>query len=174
MTSRLTCCQLLNPSIQTAVLSALMRPSGYLLHDLTQYTMSNRTSDAMTNGENGYDSPKEDVVRVHVPDSPRLFHLYMEAGRTINIYDWFEAFAVSLEGEAYRHIHHTDHTEEMDTDVEKSKEEWRREVYARFMRSLHELDYLGLLRWTGRGTGKKGGECAAKVVWATAAQDDLV
>ena len=54
----------------------------------------------MTNGETEYDLPKEDMVRVHDPDRSRLSHLYMEAGRTINVYDWFEAFAVSLEGEA--------------------------------------------------------------------------
>ena len=118
----------------------------------------------MTNGENGDDLPKEDTVRVRDPDTSRLFHLYMEAGRTINIYDWFEAFAVSLEGEG----NDTGHVDKMGTDVERNKEERRREVYARFMRSLHELDLLGMLRWSGRGTGKKGEECAAKVVWATA------
>jgi len=108
------------------------------------------------------------MVRVHDPDTPRLFRLYMEAGRTINVYDWFEAFAVSLEGRGNDHIQDTDRADKMDTDIERSKEERRREVYARFMRSLHELDLLGMLRWSGRGTGKKGGECAAKVVWATA------
>ena len=122
----------------------------------------------MTNGENGDDLPKEDTVRVHDPDTSRLFHLYMEAGRTINIYDWFEAFAVSLEGEGNDPVQDAGHVDKMGTDVERSKEERRREVYARFMRSLHELDLLGMLRWSGRGAGKKGGECAAKVVWATA------
>jgi origin recognition complex subunit 3 len=107
----------------------------------------------------------EDMVRVHDPDTPRLFHLYMEAGRTINVYDWFEAFAVSLESQANGHIQDTERADETDTGVDRSKEERRREVYARFMRSLHELDLLGTLRWSGRGTGKKGGECAAKVVW---------
>ena len=92
----------------------------------------------------------------------------MEAGRTINVYDWFEAFAVSLEGRADDHIQDTDRADMMDTHDERSKEERRREVYARFMRSLHELDLLGTLRWSGRGTGKKGAECAAKVVWTTA------
>ena len=108
------------------------------------------------------------MVRVHDPDTSRLFHLYMEAGRTINVYDWFEAFTVSLEGEANSRVLDADPTDKMATDVENRKEERRREAYARFMRSLHELDLLGVLRWTGRGTGKKGGECAAKVVWATA------
>lgn len=112
--------------------------------------------------------PKRDTVRVKDPDTPRLFQLYMEAGRTINIYDWFEAFAVTLEGEANEDAEDADHVDKMNTDVERSNEGRRREVYARFMRSLHELDLLGMLRWSGRGTGKKGEECAAKVVWATA------
>jgi len=122
----------------------------------------------MTNGEDGDELPKENMARVHDPDTSRLFHLYMEAGRTINVYDWFEAFTISLEGEANDHVQGADHADKMDTDVERCKEERRREVYARFMRSLHELDILGMLRWSGRGTGKKGGDCAAKVVWATA------
>jgi len=112
----------------------------------------------MANDGNGYDLPEEDMVRISDPDTPRLFRLYTQAGRTINVYDWFEAFAVTLEGDP----------NEDDQDVERSKEERRREAYARFMRSLHELDILGMLRWSGRGAGKKGGECAAKVVWATA------
>jgi len=165
-TTRLTSWQLLNPSVQSTILSALIQPSGYLLHDLTKYAISHRTSNSMTNDENGHEPPKENMVRVHDPDTPRLFQLYMEAGRTINVYDWFEAFAVSLEGEANKHVQ--DHADEVDAGIERSKEERRREAYARFMRSLHELDILGMLRWSGRGTGKKGGECAAKVVWATA------
>lgn len=122
----------------------------------------------MTKGESGYHLQKKNMVRIHDPDTSRLFHLYMEAGRTINVHDWFEAFAVSFEGEANYHAQDANHADKMNTDAERSKEERRREVYARFMRSLHELDLLGMLRWTGRGTGKKGGECAAKVVWATA------
>jgi origin recognition complex subunit 3 len=160
-------CQILNPSIQTAILSALIQPSGYLLHDLTTYVVSNGTSDSMSNGEIGCDFQRKGEIRVRDPDTSRLFHLYMEAGRTINVYDWFEAFAVSLEGETDDHIQDVDHADGMGTDVGRSKKERRREVYARFMRSLHELDLLGMLRWSGRGTGKKGGDCAAKVVWAT-------
>lgn len=164
-TISLTTCQILNPSIQTAILSALIQPSGYLLHDVAKYAV---TSNSRTNGKNGRDLPKTDMTRVHDPDTPRLFHLYTEAGRTINVYDWFEAFSVSHESQANDHIQDTDCADKVDTGVDNGKDERRREVYARFMRSLHELDLLGTLRWSGRGTGKKGGECAAKMVWTAA------
>lgn len=83
------------------------------------------------------------------PDTCILFRRYTEAGKVINLYDWFESFVVSVEGER----------------GEMAEEEWRKTVHARFMWSLHELDLLGVLRWTGRGAGKKGEESVGKAVW---------
>ena len=96
----------------------------------------------------------------------------------INVYDWFESFGVVLESQR-RHARkradarsvmvvttpqkgkgkgkgkqkqvEEDVEEEEDEDEEDEDEEkWKMEVQARFMRSLHELDYLGFIKHTGR------------------------
>lgn len=97
------------------------------------------------------------------PDICVLFSRYIEAGKTINVYDWYESFAQGLEISRER----------IPVKAGKGKkpnavdedEQWRRETFGRFMWTLHELDMLGMLRWFGRGSGKKGAECAGKVVW---------
>lgn len=106
------------------------------------------------------------------PDVCVLFRRYVEAGKTINVYDWFETFAQALEGtrpaktkKKKKAKGDKKRSVEEEGEGEGEEEGWRREVYSRFMWSLHELDMLGFLRWTGRGTGKKGAECAGKVVW---------
>ena len=33
---------------------------------------------------------------------------------------------------------------------EEEEEQWKNEVQARFMRALHELDYMGFVKHTGR------------------------
>ena len=35
-------------------------------------------------------------------------------------------------------------------EEEEEEEKWKLEVQARFMRAMHELDYLGFLKHTGR------------------------
>lgn len=162
--------QLLNPSIQASVLSALIRPAGYLLHDTPHahvhaaHTSVNQDLEMLS-----LESPSKidrkgkgkarafrpatppripPPVKLSNPDTCILFEGYMKAGKTINLYDWFESFSMTvMQG------------------VEGGEEAAKRQAYARFMRSLHELDMLGFLRWSGRATGKKGGECVAKVVW---------
>ena len=39
---------------------------------------------------------------------------------------------------------------EMDESGEEAEEKWRMEVQARFMRALHELDFMGFVKHTGR------------------------
>lgn len=34
--------------------------------------------------------------------------------------------------------------------TEEEEEKWNTEVHARFMRALHELDYIGFIKHTGR------------------------
>ena len=99
----------------------------------------------------------------------------MDSGRMINVYDWYESFAVALDAQrehlrrreiAEREAPHTpsrgrnkgkqkaaedmemnDDEEEFDEEIE---EKWRIEVQARFMRALHELDFMGFIKHTGR------------------------
>jgi len=109
------------------------------------------------------------------PDICILFSRYANAGRTINVYDWFESFMQGVEATRPR-VKKVDKPTgkgkgkgkgkaRKEEDREEGEEAWRREVYGRFMWAVHEMDMLGVLRWTGRGTGKKGAECAGKVVW---------
>ena len=150
---------MLNPSMRNVVLESLRHPGSYLLHDVTS---SFNTSASLTES-NGKERTRRGITN---PDICILFARYADAGRTINVYDWFESFVQGLE--AIRSQSKASHGR-LKGENEDSEEEWRREAYARFMWALHEMDMLGLLRWSGRGTGKKGAECTGKVVWVTPA-----
>ena len=133
----------------------------------------------------------EDESLVHMPDTSILFQRYLESGRMINVYDWFESFAVVLEAQK-RHkkpsgkpsrdgnssVPRTPRTprtpsrygrsnkkqqqnadgdeegeaprDEEREEAEEELESWRLEVQARFIRALHELDYVGFIKHTGR------------------------
>lgn len=92
----------------------------------------------------------------------------------INVYDWFESFGVVLESQR-RHARKRadarsvmvvttpqkgkgkgkqkqveEDVEDEEEEDEEDEEKWKMEVQARFMRSLHELDYLGFIKHTGR------------------------
>jgi len=93
----------------------------------------------------------------------------------INVYDWFESFVVVLESQK-RHKKRSKPNDsrtttpgngkgkgkvkqrQVDNDMDEAdegeegedEERWKMEVQARFMRSLHELDYLGFIKHTGR------------------------
>lgn len=79
----------------------------------------------------------------------------------INVYDWYESFGQILETQKQHQRQaqkvHDGGSEaddqEHDDDVEakaEDEEEWKMHVQARFMRALHELDYVGLVKHTGR------------------------
>lgn len=91
-----------------------------------------------------------------LPDAAVLFRRYLDSGRTINAYDWFESFAQAMSGERDRK---DEANNDMEIDGEEDREDedeagtdetWRKEIQARFLRGLHELDWNGLLRGTGR------------------------
>lgn len=195
----------MNPSIRAGVVSALSRPADYLLHDIARFThpdpppkeaksgskslkssktpKSRKTQDDSTNVDTKIETQQEEdtenSLKIIDPDICVLFSRYMEAGKTINAYDWYESFAQGLEvsreripipiapvkaGKGKSKTKAVDASVDANTNVVED-ELWRRETFARFMWSLHELDMLGVLRWSGRGSGKKGAECAGKVVW---------
>jgi origin recognition complex subunit 3 len=92
----------------------------------------------------------------------------------INVYDWYESFAVVLDdqrrrtrkkgktsptktvsprkrkGKAVLNDDDESGEEEEEEESPEELEKWRMEVQARFMRALHELDYLGFIKHTGR------------------------
>jgi origin recognition complex subunit 3 len=98
-----------------------------------------------------------------------LFKGYLESGKMINVYDWFESFAVVLEarkrqlvkkhipdgkrgnsGTPSRKRGKQKQVEVDNKDAEGDEEEWHTEVQARFIRALQELDYLVFIKYTGR------------------------
>ena len=123
-----------------------------------------------------------------LPDASILFRRYVDAGRMVNVFDWFQSFAVVLESQR-RHLRRRDQgagepaagegspatngarvhaaaqrgerrdggdgdesseDEDEEEQVDEDSEEWREEVQARFIRALHTLDHMGLVRHTGR------------------------
>ena len=116
-----------------------------------------------------------------LPDISILFKRYLDSGRMINVFDWFESFKCVLEmqrkyesmqdggggedgeeKEVFRPKKRGKGKEKKTKSKGKEKEskmilmdqdedeEWKLEVQARFIRSLHELDYLGFVKHTGR------------------------
>ena len=126
-----------------------------MLHDLSRYVK------LPAKGKSKQSKASQDIGSSNVmdPDICIIFDRYVNAGKTINVYDWFESFAQGLESSRLAK------KGKVSKQTAKEDETWRRETYGRFMWSLHELDMLGFLRWTGRGTGKKGAECVGKSVW---------
>ena len=105
-----------------------------------------------------------------LPDTNILFRRYLDSGKMINVYDWFESFRLVLETQRNHLKKHVIEqgspkktpskgkskgkgkqgqrvTEE---DEDEDEEKWKMEVQARFMGALQELDYLGFIKHTGR------------------------
>lgn len=110
-----------------------------------------------------------------LPDTGILFRRYLDSGRMINVFDWFESFKGVLE--VQRRSGGRDNGDdvvereklrsprkkgkekekkskgkgkEKERVEEEEEDEWNLEVQARFIRALHELDYLGFVKHTGR------------------------
>ncbi|KAF8309961.1 origin recognition complex subunit 3 N-terminus-domain-containing protein [Cantharellus anzutake] len=117
------------------------------------------------------------------PDTSVIFRRYLESGKMVNIYDWFESYVQAMEGEPRPKegkddvhtndglgdsaMHEATHRSVAGLDESASRKEgtdnvtptdalsqgspqWKRELQARFLHSLHELDLLGLVKATGR------------------------
>ena len=142
--------ELVNPAPRPTVVQALLHPDDFarvyasLAHDP---------------GFGSSDGGKEPALW-ELPDTSVAFRRYVEAGRMVNVFDWFESFAVVLDSQR-RHFARgrgggaEEDTEGDDGDMEmemgeEEEERWKVEVQARFMRALHELDYMGFVRHTGR------------------------
>ncbi|KAK0451861.1 origin recognition complex subunit 3 N-terminus-domain-containing protein [Armillaria borealis] len=123
--------ELINPSIRASMVTGLLR--------------SHEFSDTVK-------SPEE-INLWDLPDTSILFQRYLDSGKMINVYDWFESFQLVLE------------TQRRETSSPRkgsprkrgkkavgggNEEKWKLQVQARFIRALHELDYLGFVKHTGR------------------------
>ena len=69
----------------------------------------------------------------------------------INVYDWYESFSQVIESQR-SHLAPADGVGEKSDDghVDDEEEEWKMHVQARFVRALHTLDFVGLVKHTGR------------------------
>lgn len=144
----------MNPSLRASVFSGLLHPQDY-------------GTILATNGDIDDDDDEENLSKM--PDTTILFQRYLESGKMINVFDWFESFTVALETQK-RNARENESARKAPTrtpsrrkgkqrqiedqkENEEKLEKWRLEVQARFMRALHELDYIGLIKHTGRKAG---------------------
>ncbi|KAF8843540.1 hypothetical protein BDN67DRAFT_945590 [Paxillus ammoniavirescens] len=142
--------ELFNPSLRASVFSGLLHPQDY-----SAFTIINGDDD-------------NDEVLLDMPDTTIVFQRYLETGKMINVYDWFESFSIVLEAQRRRawtrglsedaqtpsrrkgKQRQTEQVENYPEESEEDSEKWKMEVQARFIRALHELDYIGLIKHTGR------------------------
>ncbi|KAF8893016.1 origin recognition complex subunit 3 N-terminus-domain-containing protein [Infundibulicybe gibba] len=133
---------LLNPSTRATLLAGLLRP-----HDFG----------ASTSPSNTYAASNQPLWEL--PDTSILFRRYSDSGRMINVYDWYESFKTVLETQRRKATRHGHNGADAELSPRKRKglsaeggdaEKWRAEVQARFVRALHELDYLGFVKHTTR------------------------
>ncbi|KAK7024009.1 origin recognition complex subunit 3-like protein [Favolaschia claudopus] len=155
--------EMLNPALRTSIISGLSFPQSFTGQDLPP------------------SADDEDILE-DLPDTSILFKGYLKAGKMINVYDWFDHFRTVLESQRARVIRTSSLTkgkgkakakgkgkakkvdDDVDMDGGDSEEKWKLSVQARFIRALHELDYLGFIKHTSRGGGGRKGEFVLKTV----------
>ncbi|KAI0705509.1 origin recognition complex subunit 3 N-terminus-domain-containing protein [Earliella scabrosa] len=183
--------ELINPAPRPTVVAALLHP-----HDFIRSHADLSRGDGEPVAFGGDDDDRQEPALWELPDTSIAFRRYIEAGRMVNVYDWFESFSVVLdsqrkhlkrrsakpsEGKAVngtakgkgkgnvstpsrrRRRRDTEaaeeeddvdedmHVDDEDDDMDEEEEErWKLEVQARFIRALHELDYMGFVKHTGR------------------------
>ncbi|KAJ7174343.1 origin recognition complex subunit 3 N-terminus-domain-containing protein [Mycena filopes] len=153
--------EMINPALRPSVISGLSFPYSYTVDD-----------EARQDGENE-DEDDEDLQSL--PDTSILFKGYTRAGKTINVYDWFDNFRMVLEGQreavaAAGQLQGKAKGKKgkgkvkAEAEEEEEEEKWKLAVQARFIRALHELDYLGFIKHTSRGGGGRKGEFVGRTV----------
>ncbi|EIW58150.1 uncharacterized protein TRAVEDRAFT_71854 [Trametes versicolor FP-101664 SS1] len=183
--------ELVNPAPRPTVVAALLHPHDFArAHADLVRASSNEEPPAAVD-----DNPAREPELWEMQDTSIAFRRYVEAGRMVNVYDWFESFAVVLEtqrrklrkraqlatqttprsqrngsrrsrstpkrragradtdmdvdGDETQNGDESDDGEDEEMD-EEEEEKWKIEVQARFLRALHELDYMGFVKHTGR------------------------
>ena len=122
---------MLNPAPRATIVSALLQPHNFLPSAQDDPRMTQR------------------VPIWKLPDVSILFRRYLEAGRMINVYDWYESFSQVIESQRSHLAPATDGGEN-GAQGDEEEEEWKMHVQARFMRALHTLNFVGLVKHTGR------------------------
>jgi origin recognition complex subunit 3 len=133
--------------------NALLHPHEVIRAHRELFGSSENTHDDTTGVEED-----EESSLLKLPDTSILFERYMEAGRLINVYDLFQSFSVALEQQREQFVQAASQQDGKgkgiapgeDETPEDEEERWPVEVHARFIRALHELDYMGFIKHTGR------------------------
>ncbi|KAF8902561.1 origin recognition complex subunit 3 N-terminus-domain-containing protein [Gymnopilus junonius] len=132
--------ELLNPSIRASLMAGLLRPHDYV-EDI--------------NGNVNTEPSQKNIWEL--PDTSILFKRYLDSGKMINVYDWFESFKDVLDSQR-THLKEPispqkrvkSKVKSQVPDATEDDDKWDIEVQARFIRALHELDYLGFIKHTNR------------------------
>lgn len=102
-------------------------------------------------------NPNIELVRKGIwelPDTSILFKRYLDSGKMINVYDWFESFKNVLDSQrdhlASPRKRGRSKAKSQPPEATRDDDKWDAEVQARFIRALHELDYLGFIKHTNR------------------------
>ncbi|KAI9464079.1 origin recognition complex subunit 3 N-terminus-domain-containing protein [Lactarius psammicola] len=117
--------EILNPAPRASIISALLQPQSFLPASFN-------------------DATPQRLPIWKLPDASILFRRYLEAGRMINVYDWYDSFSQAIESQR-GHL-----SQDRGESGGGDEEEWKMHVQARFMRALHTLDLIGLIKHTGR------------------------
>ncbi|KAI0080397.1 hypothetical protein K474DRAFT_1769394 [Panus rudis PR-1116 ss-1] len=163
--------ELINPAPRPIIVNALLHP-----HNVVEsYQALYEDEQGHATEQDPFSTELEEKASRPIwelPDTSILFRRYIEAGKKINVYDWYESFVLVLEtqqrelrkrarsqsksprkGKGKAKAKDTvsdDDDGELTFENEEEEEKWRVEVQARFIRSLHELDFMGFLKHTNR------------------------
>ncbi|KZO95815.1 hypothetical protein CALVIDRAFT_555552 [Calocera viscosa TUFC12733] len=151
---------LINPSGRSSITAGLLQPMTWLDPKLD-----------LPEGDDGAGQKAEEFDLATYPDVSILFHRSLDAGKKINLLDWFESFSMALENEPEllakkvetpsprkrRRIKvngkQTNGTHAVNgKSAEEEAEDREQELQARFVRSVQELEYVGLLKHNPRRT----------------------
>lgn len=133
---------MLNPSIRASLMAGLLRPFEFQ-DDFTEKVANESEAKSIT----------------EFPDTSILFKRYLDSGKMINVYDWFESFKTVLDSQdeliTTRAVGNTSPKKgkgkaKTNNGAGRDEDKWNMEAQARFIRALHELDYLGFIKHTGR------------------------
>ncbi|KAF9012862.1 hypothetical protein BDZ89DRAFT_1167180 [Hymenopellis radicata] len=124
--------ELINPSMRSTVVGGLLRPYEFASPPSSESVWAGSIAD--------------------LPDTSILFQRYLDSGRMINVYDWYESFrgVLEMQREEGRASPRKKGKGKAKAKDKKDEKKWQLECQARFMRALHELDYMGFLKHTGR------------------------
>ena len=125
---------MLNPAPHATIASALLQPHTFL----------------PTSRDNPNPMTQQRLPIWKLLDTSILFRRYLEAGRMVNVYDWYESFSQVIESQRSHLAPADSGSGESDDHVDEGDEEWKMHVQARFVRALHTLDFVGLVKHTGR------------------------